>query len=100
MVTLRETRKSMSDQPESVIRLQMTVARIKTMADGGYRAEFDLPETALDAVTKLMEAKSKGAILETAIVAVITLPVATEAKPNDRPNKRFSPYAKDTQAKL
>jgi hypothetical protein len=52
------------------------------MADGGYRAEFDLPETALDAVTKLMEAKQRGAVLEVAIIPII--PEKQRANSNDK----------------
>lgn len=57
----------MSDE---VIRFQALVAQVKTMADGGLRVSLDLPENAIEAVTRLMECKTRGAVLEVAIVPI------------------------------
>ena len=59
----------MSDEPK-VIRFTVSVAQVKTMADGGLRFVFDAPETAIEAATKLMQAKQAGAVLEIAAVAI------------------------------
>ena len=45
------------------------IAQIKTMADGGFRISLDLPETAIEEVSKLIRIKQAGALLELAAVA-------------------------------
>jgi hypothetical protein len=47
----------MSDKKVTVI---AAVAKIQTMADGGLRVVFDLPETAIAEMAWLMEAKRQG----------------------------------------
>jgi hypothetical protein len=56
-------------EPE-VIRFTVSVAQVKTLADGGLRFAFDAPESAIDAATKLMQAKQAGAVLEIAAVVI------------------------------
>ncbi|HMN12573.1 MAG TPA: hypothetical protein PKD55_09645 [Bellilinea sp.] len=48
----------------SKIEFQATVARVKTMADGGLRFEFDVPESATMQAAQLMECKRWGAVLQ------------------------------------
>jgi len=55
---------------EKVIRFTAQVARVQTLADGGIRLILDLPETAIQTATKMMEAKRSGASLEIAAVPV------------------------------
>ena len=45
------------------IRFIATVARVQTMADGGLRFTFDVPETAIMQAAQLMECKRFGAVL-------------------------------------
>jgi hypothetical protein len=42
------------------IRFVAAVQRISTLADGGLRVSFDLPETAIEAVADLMVCKREG----------------------------------------
>lgn len=53
------------------IRFSAQVAKVQTLADGGLRLVLDLPETAIDAATQLMQVKQAGAMLEVAAVPVI-----------------------------
>ena len=55
---------------KNLIKFSAQVAKVSTMADGGIRLILDLPETAIDTATKMMQAKQAGAILE-----VVALPV-------------------------
>ena len=83
---------------DNVIRFAVSVAQIKTMADGGLRFAFDAPETAIEAATELMRVKQAGGILEIAAIAIIKTPVNMEDKKNDKPRaKHFTPYAKQTK---
>ena len=54
-----------------VIRFPATVYKVQTLIDGGLRVSLDLPETAIDQATKLMECKRNGAVLEVAAIPVI-----------------------------
>ena len=56
---------------KSVIRFQAQVTKVQTMVDGGIRVILDLPETAIDTATKMMQAKQAGAVLEVAAIPVI-----------------------------
>lgn len=58
--------------PNDVIQFKATVAQVRTMADGGIRLMLDLDESAIDTATAMMQAKQAGAVLECAVVAVIT----------------------------
>ena len=59
----------------NVIRFQAQVSQVKTMADGGIRLVLDLPESAIDTATKMMQVRQSGSYLEVAAV-----PVKKEAK--------------------
>ena len=61
------------------IHFTASVAQVKTMADGGLRLVLDLPETAIDIATAMMQAKQAGAVLECAALAII--PNMTKEKP-------------------
>ncbi len=54
-----------------IIRFTVSVAQIKTMADGGLRFAFDAPETAIDVAAALMKVKQAGGVLEVVAVSVI-----------------------------
>ena len=56
----------------NVIRFTAQVSKVQTMADGGLRVILDMPETAIDTATRMMQVKQAGAILE--IVAVPVIP--------------------------
>jgi hypothetical protein len=47
-----------------------SVARVKTLADGGIRVELDLPETEVMSAAQLMECKRAGAALKVTIETV------------------------------
>jgi hypothetical protein len=59
----------MTDEP-GVIRFTVSVAQIKTMADGGLRFVLDAPESDIDTAAALMRVKQAGGVLEIAAVAV------------------------------
>lgn len=65
----------------NVIRFIASVSQVKTLTDGGLRLVLDLPETAIETATKMMQAKQAGAVLEIAAVAVE--PSKGEASPVD-----------------
>ena len=76
-----------------VIRFTAQVSKVQTMADGGLRVVLDFSESEVDTAAALMKVKQAGGVLEIAAVPIVNPPVAQEAK-NDRPSKRYSPYAK------
>ena len=81
----------------AIIRFTVSVAQVKTMADGGLRFSFDAPETAIEAAAELMRVKQAGGVLEVAAVAIIKAPIIWEAIQNDRPDPRhYTPYTKET----
>jgi len=45
------------------------VAQVKTLADGGLRVVFDLPETEVRSAAILMECKREGIVLDVTIKA-------------------------------
>lgn len=45
------------------IKFSATVAQVKTLADGGIRVAFDLPESTILEAAQLMECKRAGAVL-------------------------------------
>ena len=49
----------------------VSVAQVKTMADGGLRFAFDAPETAIEAAAALMKVKQAGGVLEIAAVPIV-----------------------------
>ena len=53
------------------IRFSASVSQVRTLADGGIRLVLDLPETAIDTATAMMQAKQAGAVLECAVVPVL-----------------------------
>jgi hypothetical protein len=55
---------------EEIIRFTAQVNRVQTLADGGLRVVLDLPESAIDAATQMMQVKLAGAILEVAAVPI------------------------------
>lgn len=55
---------------EEVIQFSAQVAKVTTLADGGIRITLDLPETAIDTATKLMQVRQAGALLEVAAVPI------------------------------
>ena len=55
---------------EKAIMFSAQVAKIATLADGGIRITLDLPETAIDTATKLMQVRQACALLEVAAVPI------------------------------
>jgi hypothetical protein len=49
---------------ESDIFFTASVARVSTLADGGLRITFDLPEQSIGVAAQLMECKRVGAAIE------------------------------------
>ena len=58
------------EMTEDIIRFSAQVSKVSTLADGGIRITLDLPETAIDTATKLMQVRQAGALLEVAAVPV------------------------------
>jgi hypothetical protein len=58
----------MTDKHE--IAVDASIAKVQTMADGGLRVLFDLPETAVKQVSELMELKRQGVAVRISIVAI------------------------------
>jgi len=58
----------MSD--EVVIRFRAEVSKVTTLADGGLRIVLDLPESAIDTATRMMQVRQAGGLLEVAAVPV------------------------------
>ena len=55
----------------NIIHFTVSIAQIKTMADGGLRFAFDAPESAIEAAAALMKVKQAGGVLEIAALPVI-----------------------------
>ena len=52
------------------IRFAATIYKVQTLVDGGIRITLDLPETAIQEATAIMQARQAGALLEVAAVAI------------------------------
>jgi hypothetical protein len=78
---------------DDVLRFTVSIAQIKTMADGGLRFAFDAPETAVDIAAALMRVKQAGGVLEIAAVAVI--PKLTEVDNETEKDPTGSPAELD-----
>ena len=46
------------------------IAKVQTLADGGIRVTLDLPETAIETATQLMQVKQQGGLLEIAALPI------------------------------
>lgn len=71
---------------DAVIKFSAQVSKVTTMADGSLRIVLDLPETAIETATKMMQVKRNGGLLEVAAVAIDKVksgrkPRKTEEKP-------------------
>ena len=53
---------------DDAIRFTAQVAKVTTLVDGGIRITLDLPETAIETATKMMQVRQAGAVLEIAAV--------------------------------
>jgi hypothetical protein len=85
----------MTDKP---IHFTAIVAQVRTMADGGLRLTFDLPETAINIAAAMMQAKQAGALVECAALFV-KQELQQVKEDNVRPKTRYSPYAKNEETK-
>jgi hypothetical protein len=56
---------------QNVIKFSASVASIKTLADGGIRVTFDLPEQAIAQAAALMQCKVDGIPLRIEVMADI-----------------------------
>jgi hypothetical protein len=54
------------------------IAKVQTLADGGIRVTLDLPETAIETATQLMQVKIRGGLLE-----IAALPIEVDKKWRD-----------------
>ena len=59
----------MADDIEPIL-FKAQIIKVQTTVDGAIRLTLDLPETAIDVATKMMQAKQAGAILEIAAVPI------------------------------
>ena len=59
--------------PYVTIRFTAQIVKVSTLADGGIRVTLDLPETAIDTATQLMQVRQGGGLLEVAAVAIVKL---------------------------
>lgn len=57
------------------------IYKVQTLVDGGLRVTLDLPETAIEAATKLMLCKQGGGVLE---IAAVPIEVVKEKKWRDQ----------------
>jgi len=55
---------------DEAIRFSAQVSKVTTLADGGIRITLDLPETAIETATKMMQVRQGGGVLEVAAVPV------------------------------
>ena len=58
----------MTEKHEIVV--DASIAKVQTMADGGLRVLFDLPETAVKQVSELLELKRQGVAVRISITAI------------------------------
>jgi hypothetical protein len=58
------------------------IAKVQTLADGGIRVTLDLPETAIETATQLMQVKVMGGLLE-----IAALPVKQEGFRDEVPTR-------------
>ena len=72
----------------ATIEVQAIVAQVKTMADGGIRVAFDLPEKCIMQAAQLMECKRGGAVL---ILSASVLPSLTNGKKETLPRTAGGP---------
>lgn len=80
----------------SVIRFQANVHQIKTLVDGGMNVTLALSEKDIDPISKLLECKQRGAILEVAIVPreqkIENAKKETDTKSSSQRRKQRYPY--------
>lgn len=70
------------------IEFPATVARVKTLVDGGIRVELDLPETEIMTAAQLMECKRAGAALKVTVQALINTEKTEDASMEARPKRK------------
>jgi hypothetical protein len=70
------------------IEVEAVVAQVKTLADGGIRIAFDLPENAVMQAAQFIECKRVGAALQ---LRVSVLPGLTNGKKQTDPRTARSP---------
>ena len=58
---------------KEAIEFPAEIIKVQTMADGAIRLTLDLQAGELEAATKLMEARQRGAVLEVAAVPVLQI---------------------------
>lgn len=56
---------------EDVIRFVAEVYKVQTLVDGGIRVTLDLPETDIEQMGALAQARRAGALLEVAAVPIV-----------------------------
>jgi hypothetical protein len=61
----------MTVKKPAIIHFTVSVAQVRTLADGGLRYTFDGPEEDTNVAKTLMDVRRAGGILEIAAVAVI-----------------------------
>lgn len=59
--------KAKADKQAALLYFNAEVSKVQTLADGGLRFIFDVPETAIDAARWLMECKRDGVPLRVAV---------------------------------
>lgn len=74
-----------------------SVARVRTMADGGLRFEFDAPESAIMQAAQLMECKRFGVPLKVVIEPIYQ--VEPETKEGETDGKRDRVIKRSTAKK-
>ena len=72
----------------AAIEVEAVVAQVKTMADGGIRVAFDLPETAAMQAAQFIECKRIGAALQLNITVLQSL---ANGKTQTQPRAARSP---------
>lgn len=73
----------------AAIEVEAVVAQVKTLADGGIRVAFDLPETAVMQAAQFMECKQRRGIVVKLSVSV--LPALTNGEKQTLPRTASGP---------
>ena len=76
---------------KEAIEFPAEIIKVQTMADGAIRLTLDLQAGELEAATKLMEARQRGAVLEVAAVPVLQIESGENGKVSKR-TKRESQW--------
>lgn len=70
------------------------VAQVKTLADHGLRIVLDIPDNAVDVVSKMIEIRQTGAFLECVCLAIKPAEIQPKEKQENVRFRKYPTYAK------